>query len=262
MVDAISSLSDRSSIVRRHQEGRHLDEGLTGVEIGEHGHAIQIGSRDVGNSPNLTTVNTTDNQTVTYDKDEHDTAAPPHLMGLDEEWNATDYGEDEPFFIENTTTTEPPTFDELMHMAHAHKKHFEENNETDSAVCKDTFGIKTNDTREVKWNVAGVAPVTHGEGKKYKGSCVFPMGTFPDGRLEECTEAVANAPVCSNNFHLNAETYACSCVGKDLYPCATEDDNVTCLYQLNPGEFDAEFSSDEEEDDGTHFIEEWNNAEQ
>jgi hypothetical protein len=259
------STKRRQALLRR----QDLFEASTGAarsfEIGRHGEAfVKPGHdgeyEDEDNDGDMSSSN------GTWTNDEHDTAPPPGMLGLDEEWNETEYdGADMPFFTENVTSTEPPTFDDLLHMAHAPRGNYTPS-PPDSSTCKDTYGIQANDTREVAWKVAGVALVTHGEGRKYRKSCTFHMGSFPNGRLAECTQAIANSPVCSNNFHLDAKTYACDCVGKDLYPCSSEEGNSSCLYQLNPGEFDdeddVEAATKHSADDASFFIREWDNADQ
>mmetsp|Transcript_62972 Transcript_62972/g.99521 ORF Transcript_62972/g.99521 Transcript_62972/m.99521 type:complete len:290 (+) Transcript_62972:67-936(+) len=249
----------------------HLDTssgGISAFEIGQRGEATQTPRRASSNAEAMQISDSSDGGSVaedlTHDDEdtrvptsndtwtgrEHDTAPPPGLLGVDEQFNESELTAERPLFVENDTTTEPLTFDELTHMPHSRGNFVP--SRPDNATCKDVFGIKTNDTREVKWNIAGVQLVTHGERRKYKTSCTFRMGTFPDGGLAECTESVANNPVCSNNFHLDAKTYACDCVGKDYYPCDIEENSSSCLYQLSPGEFDA--------DDTDVFIQEWNAA--
>mmetsp|Transcript_10847 Transcript_10847/g.17893 ORF Transcript_10847/g.17893 Transcript_10847/m.17893 type:complete len:314 (+) Transcript_10847:120-1061(+) len=293
-VGAASSVNDRASIVRRHQHDSYLEQDESSLEqeargregpkdqivkIDQNGQAISAPPEDGkgAGGPHKETDHQHDgdrsinddeheefdkNGNVTWVKDDHDTYPAPHLMNPDEAFNESALEKEAPWFIDNETKPEPKNFYELTHMQRAPMPHFSLGNDTEG-VCKAVLGIKCNDTREVNWNIAGVGYATHGHKKKYKDSCLLEVGgPFPDGRLEECMASVAQEPACSNNFHMDAETYDCKCVAKDLFPCDVEADNHTCLYQLNPHEFDDEMPSEDENDEfGSQFMEEWNNAE-
>jgi len=284
---ATSSVNDRTSIVRRHQHDSQLEQDESSLEqetpgrespkdqiikIDQNGQAISGvgGPRKEIDQQHVDSGSVDDDEYETFDKNgnvtwvknDHDTAKAPGLMGLDEAFNESALERETPWFIDNETKPEPKTFEELTHMQKAPMQHFNLGNDTEG-VCKSVLGIKSNDTREVNWNIAGVGYATHGHKKKYIQGCLLDVGgPFTEGRLEECMASVAQEPACSNNFHMNADTYDCKCVAKDLFPCDVEVDNSTCLYQLNPHEFDDEMPSEDENDEsGTEFMEEWNNAE-
>jgi hypothetical protein len=108
----------------------------------------------------------------------------------------------------------------------------------DHEICKNVTGISVLDRRDVHHVNATVSHQRHGE-RKHCGMVdgavsVLNLGTFPNGRLHSCAEAVANNASCGNEFQLEKETYKCDCVTAWSY-CVKADENNTCVYDLNPG---------------------------
>jgi len=104
----------------------------------------------------------------------------------------------------------------------------------DSSLCKAVDGVKVKDTRDVHTTFASVSVKRHGE-KKNCGNGTLVLGTFPNGRLTSCAWAVASNQSCGNDFQLHKDTYECACVAA-WSMCESQDEESTCLYELNPGE--------------------------
>lgn len=108
----------------------------------------------------------------------------------------------------------------------------------DHAICKNVTGISVLDVRDIHHVNATVSHRRHGEKKHcamVNGAVsVLNLGTFPNGRLHSCAEAVAANASCSNEFQLEKETYKCDCVTAWSY-CVPAAENNTCVYDLNPG---------------------------
>jgi len=120
-----------------------------------------------------------------------------------------------------------------------------------AALCKNPHHVDVKDCRDITHvDDAAVSLKHHGENKTCGtvGKELIDLGSFPNGGLHQCAEAVSHNNLCQNEFVMHKDSYACSCVPTwsmcDMQEAAEPD--VFCIYELDPGVRSAQL----------HFVEE------